>query len=313
MYSVSLILLGFFEVTGRHGKHGQARDFHLVRNAAARFFSTMLFLRMILSVTLSTFAVPAMAQRVDSFAPTPDHVRRYTECMQLARREPLRALPVAEKWKADGGGLGARHCVAIALFEAGKFVPAATQLEAIERDMGAERPGLRAELLGQAGQAWMEANQAENAASAQSRALDLKPTDIDLWIDRGLSFAAMRAWPRAISDFDRALLIDPNRLEIMVLRAAAWRNAGDPAKALADAERALKRAPEHSEALLEHGFALLAKGDRKAASADFAKVLKAVPQGSDAARRAEAGLRGELPGVDAPPAASRPSNDPPKR
>lgn len=277
------------------------------------FFSTMLFSRTILSMTLAALADPALAQRIESFAPTPDHTRRYTECMQLARREPLKAMPVAEKWKAEGGGLGARHCAAIALFEAGRFVPAATQLEAIERDMGTERPGLRAELLGQAGQAWMEANQAENAAAVQSRALDLKPTDADLWIDRGLSLAAMRAWPRAIADFDRALRIEPNRIEILVLRAAAWRNAGDPAMALADAERALKRAPDHSEALLEHGFALLARGDRKGASADFGKVLKAVPQGSEAARRAEAGLRGEQPGAEAAPAAGRPPNDPPKR
>jgi tetratricopeptide (TPR) repeat protein len=273
----------------------------------------MMFSRAILPATLTVLAMPALAQKVESFPVTPNHVRLYTECMQLARREPLRALPMAEKWKADGGGLGARHCVAIAMLESGRFVPAATQLEAIEHDMGTDRPGLRAELLAQAGQAWMEAGQAENAAATQSRALDLKPTDADLWVDRGLSYAAMRSWPRAISDFDRALRIEPNKVEILVLRAAAWRNAGDPAKALADADRVLKRAPDHSEALLEHGFALLARGDRKAASADFTRVLKAVPQGSDAAKRAEAGLRGEQPGVDAVPAASRPPNDPPKR
>jgi tetratricopeptide (TPR) repeat protein len=281
----------------------------------------MLFSRAILSMALAAVAMPVLAQQVEPFALTPNqqkidpfalgpnHLRLYTECMQLARNEPLKALPMAEKWKAEGGGLGARHCVAIAMFESGKFVPAATQLEAIERDMGADRPGVRAELLAQAGQAWMEANQAENAAAAQSRALDLKPTDIDLWVDRGLSYAAMRAWPRAISDFDRALRIEPNKVEILVLRAAAWRNAGDLAKALADADRVLKRAPDHSEALLEHGFALLARGDREAASADFTKVLKVVPQGSDAAKRAELGLRGEQPGAEASPAASRPAKD----
>jgi len=284
----------------------------------------MLFSRAILSLALAAAVLPALAQKVepfiltpnqpkgDAFALTPNHLRLYTECMDLARREPLKALPMAEKWKAEGGGLGARHCVAIAMFESGKFVPAATQLEAIERDMGADRPALRAELLAQAGQAWMEANQAENAAAAQSRALDLKPTDIDLWVDRGLSYAAMRAWPRAISDFDRALQIEPNKVEILVLRAAAWRNAGDPAKALADADRVLKRAPDHSEALLERGFALLARGDRNAASAEFTKVLKVVPPGSDAAKRAERGLRGEQPGAEVPPAASRPPNGPSK-
>ena len=281
----------------------------------------MLFSRVILSMALTAAAMPVLAQKVepftlapsrqkvDPFAQTPNHLRLYTECMQLARREPLKALPMAEKWKAEGGGLGARHCVAIAMFEGGKFVPAATQLEAIERDMGSDRPGVRAELLAQAGQAWMEANQAENAAAAQSRALDLKPTDADLWVDRGLSYAAMRAWPRAISDFDHALTLRANNVEILVLRAAAWRNAGDPAKALADADRALKIAPDHSEALLERAFAFLARGDKGGADIAFARVLKLVPPGSDAAKRAEAGLRGDQPGAAKLPAASGPVNE----
>lgn len=272
----------------------------------------MLFLRVILAMALTAGAMPALAQKVDPFAQAPNHLRLYTECMRVARSEPLKALPMAEKWKAEGGGLGARHCVAIAMFESGRFVSAATQLEAIERDMGTDRSGVRAELLAQAGQAWLEANQAENAAAAQSRALGLKPADADLYIDRGLSYAAMRAWPRAISDFDSALLIQPDKVEILVLRAAAWRNAGDPAKALADANRVLKRAPDHSEALLEHGFALLARGDRNGASTDFTKVLKVVPPGSDAARRAEMGLRGEQPGAATAPAASRLPKDPSK-
>jgi tetratricopeptide (TPR) repeat protein len=257
---------------------------------------------------LVMLASPALAQKkvetVDPFAPTPNHARRYGECMQQARREPLKALPLAEKWKAEGGGLGARHCVAIAMFESGKYVPAATQLETIEREMGTDRPGLRAELLAQAGQAWMEANQAENAAAAQSRALDLKPQDVDLWIDRGLSYAAMRAWPRAISDFDRALVLEPYKVDIYVLRAAAWRNAGNPAKAQADADRALTIAPDNPDVLLERALALEAQGNRKAAEADFNKILKHAPAGSDAAKRAEAALRGE-PSSTAPAATKR--------
>ena len=50
----------------------------------------------------------------------PDHLKRYDECMTLARSEPLKALPVAEKWHGEGGGLAARHCVAVAMFEAGR-------------------------------------------------------------------------------------------------------------------------------------------------------------------------------------------------
>jgi tetratricopeptide (TPR) repeat protein len=283
----------------------------------------MFFARQAPALTLPALALfvaalfaplPGMAQRLDPLAttplaPTPDHLRRYTDCMSLARKEPLKALPVAERWKNEGGGLGARHCVAIAMYEAGKSVQAATQLEAIARDMGQERPGLRAELWAQAGQAWIDAGQAENAAAAQSQALELKSQDPDLWIDRGLSYAAMRAWPRAISDFDHALVLRPNNVEILVLRAAAWRNAGDPGKALADADRALRIAPDHSEALLERAFAFLARGDKAGADIAFARVLRLVPPGSDAARRAQAGLRGERPGSDPPSAPGNPVNE----
>jgi tetratricopeptide (TPR) repeat protein len=232
----------------------------------------------------------------------PDNLKRYGECMTMARREPLRALPIAQKWLRDGGGLGARHCVAIAMYESGKYIEAANELEAIARDVSSDRPGLRAELYAQEGQAWMQANSADNAAAAQSKGLALKTDDPDLWVDRGLSYAAMRAWPRAISDFDHALQLRPRDVEVIVLRAAAWRNAGDPARALEDAQYALRIAPDHTEALLERGFANLARGDSQAAAADFKRVLTLVPDGSAAARRAEAGLRGELPSAPATPA-----------
>lgn len=264
-----------------------------------RAFVALLFMP---GVALAQALPPGLTPLEDT---TPSNLRRYTECMTLARREPLKALPTAEKWMGEGGGLGARHCVAIAMFGAGRFEPAASQLEAIARDVAADRPGLRAEVYAQAGQAWMEANRADDAARVQSLALGLKSNDPDLWIDRGLSYAAIRAWPRAISDFDRALELRPKDVETLVLRAASWRNAGDPRKALEDAQYALRIAPDHSEGLLERGFAYLALNDRTAASADFSKVLSLVPTGTDAARRAEAGLRGELPpsGTTSQPAA----------
>ena len=137
---------------------------------------------------------------------------------------------------------------------------------------------------------------ADNLRAFVDQWLELKHDDPELWLDRGLSYAAMQAWPRAISDFDQALRLKPNDVDILVLRAAAWRNAGNPQRALDDAARALKIAPDHSEALLERGFASLARGDQRQASADFLAVLRLVPPDSIAARRAQAGLRGEQPG-----------------
>ena len=84
---------------------------------------------------LLALALPAAGQTLSPFENTPDHLQRYTECMKLARKEPLRALPVAEKWSVEGGGLGARHCVAVAMFQAGKYPQSAAQFEAIARDI----------------------------------------------------------------------------------------------------------------------------------------------------------------------------------
>ena len=102
-------------------------------------------------------AVPCVAQGLSILEESPDHLRKYNECMNLARAEPLKALPPAEKWHAQGGGLAARHCVATAMFGAGRYTQAAAQFEAIARDMGKDRPGLRAELWAQAGQAFRAA------------------------------------------------------------------------------------------------------------------------------------------------------------
>ena len=212
---------------------------HLVRIAATRFFSTMLFLARPCSRCwrLPPRCPPRRRAPLHRAGlvrplrpPTPDHLKRYTDCMALARNEPLKALPVAEKWNGEGGGLGARHCVAIAMFEAGRYVQAATQFEAIARDMGRSGPACAPSCGPRRARPGSRPEQAEKAAAAQSRALELKGNDPDLWVDRGLSYAAMRAWPRAISDFDHALTLRPNDVEILVLRAAAWRNAGDPAR-----------------------------------------------------------------------------------
>lgn len=274
----------------------------------------MLFLRATFFAATIALAVPARAQLLESLPSPPGNVSRYTECMTAARNDPAKAISLAEKWKGEGGGLGARHCVAIAMYESGNYVQAASQLEMVAHDMGTERPGLRAELLAQAGQAWMAANQPEKAASAQTRALELKAGDVELWIDRGLSRAALNAWPQAIADFDQAAKLAPSRVDILVLRAAAWRNAGDPAKALVDVGHALKIAPDQTDALLERGYARQASGDRTGAAADFNKVLKLVLPGSEAAKQAQAGLRGEQPDAQqSQPAASRPAKAPSKR
>jgi len=90
----------------------------------------MLFSRVAFCLALFA-ALPCVAQQgLSIIEESPDHLRKYNECMNLARSEPLKALPAAEKWHAQGGSLAARHCVATAMFGAGRYTQAAAQFEA---------------------------------------------------------------------------------------------------------------------------------------------------------------------------------------
>ena len=68
-------------------------------------------LAVVAALLAPVLAIPAAAQGLPpGLSPledtTPGNLRRYTQCMELARREPIKALPMAEKWQGEGGGLG---------------------------------------------------------------------------------------------------------------------------------------------------------------------------------------------------------------
>jgi tetratricopeptide (TPR) repeat protein len=242
----------------------------------------MFFVRKGLLILALAAPVPCLAQKFDPLAasplaPTADHLRLYTDCMALARKEPLKALPMAEKWKAEGGGLGARHCVAIAMFEAGKPVQAATQLEAIARDMGQERPGLRAELWAQAGQAWLLSGDPVRAYAADGAALTLRPDDADLLVDRSEA-AGMAGWfDKAVADLDRVLRNQPQRVDALIYRASANRELNQLDPAQADIDKALSLAPDSVAALLERGNIRRLRGDMDGARGDWVRVSMLAP------------------------------------
>lgn len=239
---------------------------------------------------LLSLAAPALAQ-----SPATDPGRRYSACMAQARAEPVKALNAAQDWFKEGGGMAARHCVAIALYGAGQYVEAGTQLEQLGREMTGQSAQLRAEVFAQAGQAYQAARLGEKALSMQNAAILLDPRNADIWVDRGITFAAVSAWREAAADLSRALELSPNRSDVLVLRAAAWRNAGDAGKALADAEAALKLEKDYPDALLERGLARRLRNDRAGSDADLKRVIALAGETSDLGQRAKAAMQGVTP------------------
>ena len=112
---------------------------------------------------------------------------------------------------------------------------------------------LRAEVMAQAGQAWLQAGEPEKADGALSDAIVVRPRDPSIWIDRSVVRASVGDYDRAILDLAQALRIDPDRVEALTLRSAAYRLTGRTDAALDDINAALARDPGNPEALLERG------------------------------------------------------------
>lgn len=214
---------------------------------------------------------------------------RYAACLAALEGDAAVAFEGAIAWRDEGGGFGARHCVALALVRLGHHVEAANRLEVLAEDMRAAGQGLVAEVLGQAGNAWLLGGEPGRALGVFEAALALGPGGPELLIDRARAHAALGDYGAAESDLGRALVRDADNADALAYRAAARRRLGRLEEAAADLERALWLAPRHLEALLERGLLNLQRGDAAAARRDLLEVRMAAPA-SAAAELAGANL-----------------------
>ena len=152
-------------------------------------------------ILLLASAAPARAEG--------DESRRYGNCLAAAREQPGAALERAEAWQFEGGGDPARHCAAVALIGLDRPAEAARRLERLAKRTAPEDPRLGADLLAQAGQAWLLAEDLERAYAVQTTALDLDPSNVELLIDRAVTLAGAENHGEALADLDQAVTCRP--------------------------------------------------------------------------------------------------------
>ena len=223
------------------------------------------------------------AQRLTMSA---EDARAYDSCLVAARKDPAKTYEDAQVWRVRGGGDAARHCAAVAMLEWGEPRTAAAQLERLALDMRARDPALRAEVLGQAAQAWLVAGDAERANAAATTAIELAPRDPEPWIDRAEALALAANYWEAIDDLNQAIELDPRRADAFAFRAAAYRFVDVQGLAYEDAERAIALDPKLADAWLERGILNRLKGNLAGARRDWLQVLVLDSEGpaGDAAR-----------------------------
>jgi tetratricopeptide (TPR) repeat protein len=199
---------------------------------------------------------------------------QYDRCMDMLADDPAGADALATSWK--GGGEAAMQCHALAQVELGNPASGALLLTTLAGSSTADA-GARAEVFGQAAQAWTMAGNTAQAYATATQAITLSPDDPELRVTHAIAAIAVRQDREAIDDLDDVLATDPKRADALTLRATAYRRLNALAQAQADITLACAQDPDNPDALLERGIIRQRLGDRAGARQDWEKVSDLSP------------------------------------
>jgi len=188
-----------------------------------------------------------------------ESIQRYEACVAKTQTDPDTAFEDGLIFRNDGGGVLARHCIALALLELGHLEEAAARLEHAAFMPDGGDAALRAEMLSQAGNAWLLARAPVEAENAFTNALVINPGDPDVFIDRARARALQSRFADAVSDLSVALSQRPDDLLALRLRADAHLELGQLDQAEQDVERALAIEPRDIDTLVVRGHVREAK------------------------------------------------------
>lgn len=229
-------------------------------------------------------AAPAGAASKPAKKPAPassdlkfDSAKEYGACMTLARTKPGDGFESALAWQSRGGGEAAEHCAAVALIEAGETAEGAKRMEALGTKLAGRQPALAAEILAQAGQAWLIAGDSKRAYAVQTAALKLAPKDVDLLVDRAVTLGQAKNYWEAIDDLNRAHDLAPNRADVLVYRGSAYRFVDSPELAIQDLDEAIQLNDRNAEAFLERGILRRLANDNDGARSDWMRAVTLAP------------------------------------
>jgi tetratricopeptide (TPR) repeat protein len=147
---------------------------------------------------------------------------RLAACITKIDTAPLEAYEDALVWRSQSGGVYAEQCLALAKIANGDVADGASRLAALASAPDAGDSDQRALLLAKAANAWLMIDEFDPALRALNAALVLKPSEVDLLIDRARTFAGLRLWLKAQEDLTLALSKRTSDTLIFRLRAEAF-------------------------------------------------------------------------------------------
>lgn len=195
---------------------------------------------------VATLLLPFALLQADAAPPAAGSPDRLQQCLAAVERDPVQGYEEGMAWAAETQSLNGYRCAAMALIAQNRVDEGARRLESLASAANPALTQLRAELLSQAGNAWLLAREPAQAVSAFTRAIATVGVDSaqapDLHIDRARSYAMERDWRRAEEDLSAALDLRADDPLALRLRASARMHQRSYGLAEADALAALAAA-----------------------------------------------------------------------
>lgn len=134
----------------------------------------------------------------------------------------------------------------------------------------------------------------DKALQDLSAAIKAAPQRALSYLDRGVLLATrMRAFERAIADFNRTLELDPKNVPALIARGSTYSDLGQFGRAIADFGRAIDLSPQNSEAFRKRALARSRSGQENEALTDYTAALRINPRNTYALT-GRAGLEASL-------------------
>lgn len=113
----------------------------------------------------------------------------------------------------------------------------------------------------------------EEALADLNAAIALEQPDADMFLQRARIHSSMATWEACIEDCGRAIQIDAQRVEATALRGRAFQSMGRPQEALVDMTVAVQQDPGNARRWAARGQLLSRAGKHEKADADFSKAV----------------------------------------
>ncbi len=124
------------------------------------------------------------------------------------------------------------------------------------------------------GVAYAKLGDYRRAIEDYDKAIEINPKCLEAYNNRGAAYAKLGNYRRATEDYDRAIEIDPECVLSYVYRGSAYLELANPGKALSDYDRAVGIDPENPDGYANRGAAYDKLGNYRQAVSDYDRAVE---------------------------------------